>query len=105
MIAPTERCHWRGKILCGEVHDDNAYAIGGVAGHAGVFANASDVHTIVSRLQACAADRDDFLPGSIVRTFWQRDATVPDSSWALGWDTPSRTGRSEERRGGQAGES
>ena len=37
MIAPTERCPWRKKILCGEVHDDNAYAMGGVAGHAGLF--------------------------------------------------------------------
>src|SRR6185436_4446135 len=92
MIAPTERCPWRGKVLCGEVHDDNAYAIGGVAGHAGVFANAADVHRIVARLQACAEDRDDFVPGSIVRAFWQRDATVADSTWALGWDTPSRTG-------------
>src|SRR5262245_41825564 len=31
-IAPTERCPWRKRVLCGEVHDDNAYAMGGVAG-------------------------------------------------------------------------
>jgi CubicO group peptidase (beta-lactamase class C family) len=92
VIAPTERCPWRGKILCGEVHDDNAYAIGGVAGHAGVFANATDVHTIVARLEACAQDRDDFLPGSLVREFWRRDGSVADSTWALGWDTPSAAG-------------
>ena len=35
MIAPTERCPWRKRVLCGEVHDDNAFAMGGVAGHAG----------------------------------------------------------------------
>jgi CubicO group peptidase (beta-lactamase class C family) len=92
MIAPTERCPWRGKILCGEVHDDNAYAIGGVAGHAGVFANAADVHRMAARLQACAADQDDFLPGAIVREFWRKDGIVPDSTWALGWDTPSAVG-------------
>jgi CubicO group peptidase (beta-lactamase class C family) len=92
VIAPTERCPWRGKILCGEVHDDNAYAIGGVAGHAGVFATAADVHRIVARLQACAADRDDFVPGALVREFWRRDGTVRDSTWALGWDTPSAAG-------------
>jgi CubicO group peptidase (beta-lactamase class C family) len=92
VIAPTERCPWRGKILCGEVHDDNAYAIGGIAGHAGVFANATDVHTIVARLQACADDRDDFVPGAIVREFWRRDGSVADSTWALGWDTPSASG-------------
>jgi CubicO group peptidase (beta-lactamase class C family) len=92
VIAPTERCPWRGKILCGEVHDDNAYAIGGVAGHAGVFATALDVHAIAARLQACAEDRDDFVPGAIVREFWRRDGMVPDSTWALGWDTPSGPG-------------
>ena len=92
MIAPTERCPWRGKVLCGEVHDDNAYAIGGVAGHAGVFANAPDVHRIVARLEACAADRDDFVPGAIVREFWRREGSVADSTWALGWDTPSASG-------------
>lgn len=92
VIAPTERCPWRGKILCGEVHDDNAYAIGGVAGHAGVFATALDVHTIVARLQACADGRDDFVPASIVREFWRHDGTVAGSTWALGWDTPSGPG-------------
>ncbi|MBI2347948.1 MAG: serine hydrolase, partial [Deltaproteobacteria bacterium] len=40
MIAPTEQCPWRKKVLCGEVHDDNAYAMGGVAGHAGLFSSA-----------------------------------------------------------------
>ena len=45
MIAPTENCPWRKKILCGEVHDDNAYAMGGVAGHAGLFSSARDIHS------------------------------------------------------------
>jgi CubicO group peptidase (beta-lactamase class C family) len=35
--AATERCPWRGRVLCGEVHDENAYALGGAAGHAGLF--------------------------------------------------------------------
>jgi CubicO group peptidase (beta-lactamase class C family) len=35
--AATERCTWRGRVMCGEVHDENAYALGGVAGHAGLF--------------------------------------------------------------------
>src|SRR5262249_46823404 len=67
----------------------NAYAIGGVAGHAGVFANALDVHRIVTRLQACAADADDFVPGALVRECWQRDGSVADGTWGLGWDTPA----------------
>jgi len=88
-IAPTEQCPWRQKILCGEVHDDNAWAVGGVAGHAGLFSTAADVHELVSWLRACARDEDPSLPGELVRRFWTRDGSVPDSTWALGWDTPS----------------
>jgi CubicO group peptidase (beta-lactamase class C family) len=91
-IAPTEQCPWRQKILCGEVHDDNAWAVGGVAGHAGLFSTASDIHTMVCWLRACACGEDQTLPAALVQRFWTRDGTVPDSTWALGWDTPSATG-------------
>src|SRR5262249_31226757 len=47
IIAPTEDCPWREKIICGEVHDDNAYAMGGVAGHAGLFSSARDIHQLL----------------------------------------------------------
>src|SRR5439155_1670663 len=52
LIAPTERCPWRQRILCGEVHDDNAYAMGGVAGHAGLFANAAEMSALAGLLRA-----------------------------------------------------
>ena len=42
--AATERCAWRGKVMCGQVHDENAYAVGGVSGHAGLFSTALDLH-------------------------------------------------------------
>jgi CubicO group peptidase (beta-lactamase class C family) len=42
-IAATEHCPWRGRVLEGEVHDDNAWAMGGITGHAGLFACASDL--------------------------------------------------------------
>jgi CubicO group peptidase (beta-lactamase class C family) len=88
-IAPTERCPWRRRILCGEVHDDNAWAIGGVAGHAGLFASAADVNGLLLCLRACARGVAGPLSEVAVRTMWQRDEQVPDSTWALGWDTPS----------------
>ena len=91
-IAPTERCPWRGKILCGEVHDDNAYAMGGVAGHAGLFADAADVHTLLSRLRACWRGEDDFVPTALVREMWTPAGLVPGSTWALGWDMPATEG-------------
>jgi serine-type D-Ala-D-Ala carboxypeptidase len=93
-IAPTEQCPWRGRVLCGEVHDDNAWAMGGVAGHAGLFATAADVDALAGRLHACWRGEDDFVPAAIVREFWRRDPAVAGSSWALGWDTPSATGSS-----------
>jgi len=88
-IAPTERCPWRQRVLCGEVHDDNAFAMGGVSGHAGLFGTAVDVAALAGRLLACWHGRDAFLPRELVRELWTRDRTVPESTWALGWDTPS----------------
>jgi CubicO group peptidase (beta-lactamase class C family) len=41
--AATERCTWRGRVMRGEVHDENAFALGGVAGHAGLFGTADGV--------------------------------------------------------------
>ncbi|MFN8471619.1 MAG: serine hydrolase [Anaerolineae bacterium] len=45
-IAPTEVCRWRGRRLRGEVHDENAARLGGVSGHAGLFASVRDVATL-----------------------------------------------------------
>lgn len=42
-IAPTEFCAWRNRRIAGAVHDENAYRLGGVAGHAGVFSTAEDI--------------------------------------------------------------
>ena len=89
MIAPTEHCPWRRRILCGEVHDDNAYAMGGVAGHAGLFSSARDVDRIATVLRESYEGQSLFLPAPVVREFWRRDDTVGSSTWALGWDTPS----------------
>ena len=42
-IVPTEVCAWRQRRLVGEVDDENAASLGGVSGHAGLFATAQDV--------------------------------------------------------------
>ncbi len=56
-ITPTEQCAWRDRRLVGEVHDENAARLDGVAGHAGLFANATDV----------AAFGQSFLDASLLR--------------------------------------
>jgi serine-type D-Ala-D-Ala carboxypeptidase len=89
MIAPTENCPWRKKILCGEVHDDNAYAMGGVAGHAGLFSSARDLHTLLVRMNRCLSGKDSFVPQSVVREFLTKGESAGHSSFALGWDTPT----------------
>ena len=92
MIAPTERCPWRGRILCGEVQDDNAYAMGGVAGHAGIFSNAQDLDVLVSKIRDCWQGKSDFLSQALLHEAFTRDQSVPGSTRALGWDTPSPQG-------------
>ena len=90
MIAPTERCPWRKRVLCGEVHDDNAFAMGGVAGHAGLFSSARDIDRIATDLRECYDGQCLLLPAAIVREFWRRNDPAGGSTWALGWDTPSQ---------------
>ncbi|MBK8479688.1 MAG: beta-lactamase family protein [Proteobacteria bacterium] len=86
-FVPTERCPRRGR-LCGEVHDDNCHAMGGVAGHAGLFSTAHDVHQIVRQLSAAARGGASIFDGALVRHCFSTQL-VPGSSWRLGWDTPS----------------
>jgi CubicO group peptidase (beta-lactamase class C family) len=87
-IAPTEQCPWRKRTICGEVHDDNAYTMGGVAGHAGLFGSARDLHSLIACLRRCLHGEDDFLPPSIVEEFFTKDDSAVNSRFALGWDTP-----------------
>lgn len=89
-IAPTEDDPWRGRILLGEVHDENAYALGGCAGHAGLFGTAAAVLVLADVWLDGYLGRSDFLSPSWVRQFVTRSPTMPQSSWGLGWDTPSQ---------------
>ena len=87
--AATERCPWRKRVLCAEVHDDNAYAMGGVAGHAGLFAPVDAIDQLVGVLVACYHGTHSFIPQPVIREFWTRAEIVPGSTWCLGWDSPS----------------
>ena len=99
-VAATERCPWRGEVLCGVVDDDNAYAMGGIAGHAGLFSTADDLDALVVHLRDCYFGRatDPVVPSRVIREFWSLAGTAPDSTWCLGWDTPAQTGSSAGSR-------
>ena len=88
-VAATERCEWRGRVLSGEVHDANAWSMGGVAAHAGLFATALGVWEFAHAMLEAAAGRLDWLPPSLLRESWQRQSDPPGTTRALGWDTPS----------------
>jgi CubicO group peptidase (beta-lactamase class C family) len=88
-IAPTEYDPWRGRLVRGEVHDENAFALGGVAPHAGLFGTASDLaHLAQMLLDGGSFGGRRIVSRSVVELFTER-AGVPGSSRALGWDTPT----------------
>jgi CubicO group peptidase (beta-lactamase class C family) len=57
-IAPTEDCPWRGKIVRGQVHDENAVVMGGVSGNAGLFSTAADMARFAAAILASLEGRD-----------------------------------------------
>jgi CubicO group peptidase (beta-lactamase class C family) len=91
-VAPTQPMSVdprRGRSLVGEVHDNYAAALGGVAGHAGLFANASGVGAF-ARVLLRSARGDGHLPAPFAPELMRlmiTKSTVPGSSRALGWDT------------------
>ena len=88
--APTEVGPWRGRLLIGEVHDENAWALGGVAGHAGLFGTAAAVGRFARVMLGGLAGDRSLASESTMRTFLTR-SDVPGSSRALGWDTMMTT--------------
>ena len=85
-IAPTEYDAVRECVVHGQVHDENARALGGVAGHAGLFGTASDVGAFARLVLRTFREPTDLGTPSLVRTF-ATECRVPSSSRALGWDT------------------
>ena len=67
LFTATGQSVWRNKLIQGEVHDDNAYTLGGVAGHAGLFSTVDDLHLFL--------------------TAWKKSG--PANEIKLGWDSPN----------------
>ena len=86
-LAPTSVDPWRGRLLVGEVEDENAAALGGAAAHAGLFGTAGAVGACARHLLQVLAGRVGTFQADTLRTFITRRPDVPGSSRALGWDT------------------
>ncbi|WP_420633740.1 glycoside hydrolase family 3 N-terminal domain-containing protein [Candidatus Palauibacter sp.] len=118
-VAPTEMdTVYRDRHVVGEVHDENAHALGGVAGHAGLFSDARDLARFAAWILGAAregrglpsiarptrttgalrltASLDSPSPDIVAQFTARADASEGGSSRALGWDTPS--GRSSAGR-------
>lgn len=85
--APTRRSADRGRLLVGEVDDENAWALGGTAGHAGLFGTASAVGDCARHTLQVLEGRTGVYSRRLLETFISRRNDVPGSSRALGWDT------------------
>ncbi len=97
LYAPTERCPWRGRILRGEVHDENCWSLGGVSSHAGLFGTVDGVASWGLQLRKAwlaGATRGigagKFGDPALVRHFTGRRIPRKVGDWGLCFMKPSR---------------
>jgi CubicO group peptidase (beta-lactamase class C family) len=92
LIPPTlEAVDFRKRVIQGEVHDENASVLGGVAGHAGLFSSAIDV----AKFSECMLHGGSpILNPETIKLFATREQLPSGTSRALGWDTPSSPSQS-----------
>ncbi|MGE5125394.1 MAG: serine hydrolase domain-containing protein [Betaproteobacteria bacterium] len=102
-IAPTERDPWRGRVLRGEVHDENAFALGGVAPHAGLFGTAGDLARLAQMLLDGGTHEGRRLVSRATVELFTERAGIPGVSRALGWDTPTDESGRRSSIAGQPG--
>ena len=94
-IPPTEDAQsFFGRVMQGEVNDENASAMAGVAGHAGVFASAPDIARFAECMLRGGAP---LFQRETVKLFTHRQESPQGTTRALGWDTPSRPESSSGR--------
>jgi CubicO group peptidase (beta-lactamase class C family) len=89
-FAATEDCPWRERVVVGQVHDENAYLLRGVAGHAGLFSNAEDL-SVLARMLLNPDTAGGYLRADTVRHFTQSQLNLPGAR-AVGWMKPVEGG-------------
>ncbi len=87
-FAATQMCPWRNRLMLGHVDDDNAFIVGGIGGHAGLFGTAAAVSRLLQTLSAAEHGEGgrQVFDARLVRQFFSADR---GERWALGFDTPS----------------
>jgi CubicO group peptidase (beta-lactamase class C family) len=97
-IAPTEFCAWRRRRCTGEVHDENAASLGGVAGHAGLFSTAWEVAALgQTYLNGGSHGGAAVLSSNTITDMTRVQVNFEDSPRGLGWVLRSQQGSSSGR--------
>ena len=92
LVPPTaDDQTFRKRIIQGEVQDENANVMGGVAGHAGLFSTAADIATFA---HVMLSGGSPIIRRETLAVFTRRESSPPGISRALGWDTPSSPSQS-----------
>lgn len=91
LYAPTEKCSWRGRVMRGEVHDENCWSFAGVSSHAGLFGTLDGVASWGLELRrAWRGDSKRFGRPELVKYFTGRRIPRSVGDWGLGFMKPSR---------------
>jgi CubicO group peptidase (beta-lactamase class C family) len=102
-IPPTaEDRTFRSRTIQGEVQDENAYVLGGVAGHAGLFSTAQDLAVFSHTMLECGSGASPLIRPETINLFTRCESSPPGTSRALGWDTPSSPSQSGKYFGPRA---
>ncbi len=90
LYAPTEACKWRKRTLQGEVHDENAWSLGGVAPHAGLFGTLDEVTKWGVQLRNLWLKDTSYGSQQVLRYFASRRVPKSVGDWGLGFMKPSQ---------------
>ncbi len=93
-VMPTRNCPWRGRVLFGEVEDENAWVAGGVEGHAGLFGSVVGVHRLCHEILAVLKGDPSPVVPAVIREFVKKNGQM---TMVGGFDTPSKDNSSSGR--------
>jgi len=88
--APTERCAWRKRVLQGEVHDENAFALGGIAPHAGLFGRIEDVSQWALEIRKALNGQSTMCEKKWLQKFVRRQIPAKQGDWGWLYMKPTR---------------
>ena len=94
LFAATGECPKRNRMMCGELSDPTAWAMGGVSGHAGLFSIAADLEKIAAEMNDAYRGQGKIFTRPTLEAFWKPRTTLPAAQESeptkLGWETPSQ---------------